>query len=197
MILSHLGKRPTVDPSATVASTATVCGDVTIGPGSRVLHGATVVAEGGRIRLGRDCIVMENAVVRATARHDCAVGDHCLVGPGAHVVGCTIEDEVFVATGAAIFHGARLGRRSEVRIHGVVHLRTALPAGAVVPIGWVAVGDTAQLLPPDQHERIWAIQQPLDFPATVYGVARGEAAMVAITRHLSATLAGHGEDEVV
>ena len=46
---------------------------------------------------------------------------------------------MFVATGAAIFHGAVLGRGSEVRVHATVHLRTRLEPGAVVPIGWVAV----------------------------------------------------------
>jgi hypothetical protein len=30
-----------------------------------------------------------------------------------------------------------------VRINGIVHLKTRLPADAVVPIGWVAVGDPA------------------------------------------------------
>jgi gamma-carbonic anhydrase len=41
-----------------------------------------------------------------------------------------------------------------------------------VPIGWVAVGDPARIFPPGQHEQIWAIQESLDFPGTVYGVAR-------------------------
>ena len=139
---------------------------------------------------------MENAVVRATRRHDCIVADHCLIGPCAHVVGCQVDDEVFIATGAAVFHGARLGRRSQVRIHGVVHLRTVLPPGTVVPIGWIAVGDPAEILSPDQHDRIWAIQQPLNFPETVYGVPRGETVMVEITKMLSETLAAHGDDEV-
>jgi carbonic anhydrase/acetyltransferase-like protein (isoleucine patch superfamily) len=197
LILSHLGKQPHIDPTATVASTATVCGDVTLGPGCRVLHGATVVAEAGRIALGRHCIVMENAVVRATGRHDCLIGDHCLIGPSAHVVGCTIEDEVFIATGAAVFHAARIGRGSEVRVHAIVHLRTVLPGGTVVPIGWVAVGDPAEILPPDQHDRIWAIQRPLDFPMTAYGLPRGEGLMREIARTLSEALATHGDDEPV
>jgi hypothetical protein len=47
-----------------------------------------------------------------------------------------------------------------------------LAAGAVVPIGWVAVGDPAQTFPPSAHEEIWAIQQMLDFPGTVYGIER-------------------------
>ena len=37
------------------------------------------------------------------------------------------------------------------------------------PIAWVAVGDPAQVLSPDQHEKIWAIQRDLDFEGTVYG----------------------------
>ena len=48
-----------------------------------------------------------------------------------------------------------------------------LPAGTVIPIGWVAVGRPARLFPPDQHDAIWAMQEPLDFPGTVYGVPRG------------------------
>ena len=197
MILTHLGKTPRIDPSAYVAPNAMVCGDVTIGPESRILFGAQVIAEGGAITIGRECIVMENAVLRAGARHSLAIGDNCLIGPNAHVVGCRIEEEVFIATGAAIFHGAHLGRGSEIRVNAVVHLRTRLAPGATVPIGWVAVGDPASILPPDQHEKIWEIQKPLNFPLTVYGLAREEADMVKITRRLAANLASHREDAPV
>ena len=111
MIIEHAGKRPVIDPSASVAPGATVCGDVVIAAGARILHGARLIGEkGGRISIGRHSIVMENAVVRASPKHPCSVGDHCLIGPNAHVVGATLESEVFVATAAAIFHGARLGR---------------------------------------------------------------------------------------
>ena len=195
MIFTHLGRSPRIDPSAYVAPNAVVCGDVSIGPDCRILFGAQIIAEGGSIEIGRECIVMENAVLRAGARHSLAIGNNCLIGPNAHVVGCRIEDEVFIATGAAIFHAAHLGKGSEIRVNAVVHLKTHLPASATVPIGWVAVGDPASILPPDQHERIWAIQQPLNFPLTVYGFEREEADMVKITRRLAANLASHREDE--
>jgi hypothetical protein len=48
-------------------------------------------------------------------------------------------------------------------MNGVVHLRSELAPHTVVPIGWVAVGDLAQLFPPERHEEIWAIQEPLNF----------------------------------
>ena len=42
-----------------------------------------------------------------------------------------------------------------------------------MPIGWIAVGDPAELFSPDRHEELWGKQERLDFPGTVYGVARG------------------------
>jgi carbonic anhydrase/acetyltransferase-like protein (isoleucine patch superfamily) len=197
MLLSHERNTPSIDASAYVAPTATVCGDVKIGPNSRIMHGACLIAEGGSIQIGANCIVLENAVVRSTSRHSTRVGNYCLVGPNAHLVGRTIEDEVFVATGAAIFHGAVLGPRSEVRVNGVVHVKTKLDADVIVPIGWIAVGNPASVLPPNEHESIWAVQKPLNFPLAVYGIDRSEASMKRVTDRMSQMLAGHVDDRKV
>ena len=196
MLIEHAGKRPRVDATAWVAPDATVCGDVTIEPGARVLHGARLVGEaGGTIRIGRECIVMENAVLRASRRHALTIGDHCLIGPNAHVVGARLDEQVFVATGAAIFHGATLGRGSEVRVHAIVHLRTRLEPGTTVPHGWIAVGDPARVLPPDRHDEIWAVQAPLNFSQWVYGFDRDTPdLMVQVTRRLSEVLGAHARD---
>jgi len=59
---------------------------------------------------------------------------------------------------------------NEVRIHGVVQVKTVPPPGTIVPTGWVAVGDPAKIYPPGQHEQSWGIQVSVDFPETVYGV---------------------------
>ena len=195
MIFTHNGKAPKIDPTAYIAPTAAVCGDVTIGPHCRVMFGASLVAEGGTICLGQHGIVLENAVIRSTSLHSTQVGDFCLIGPNAHLVGCTLRDEVFVATGAAIFHGALIGTRSEVRINAVVHLKTVLSSETTVPIGWVAVGDPAVILPPAEHEKIWAVQKPLNFPLTAYGYDRSEASMEKITRRMAEWLGTHREDQ--
>jgi carbonic anhydrase/acetyltransferase-like protein (isoleucine patch superfamily) len=197
VIISHQGKTPHIASSTYVAPNAVICGDVTIGEHCRIMHGAQIIVEGGAIAIGNECIVMQNAVLRSNARHSLSIGNNCLIGPNAHVVGCHVEDEVFIATGAAIFHGATVGRGSEVRVNGIVHLKTILPAGTTVPIGWVAVGDPATILPPDQHESIWAIQKPLNFPLTVYGSDRGEADMVKITRRVIEALGSHASDKIV
>ena len=195
MLINHNNKKPFVNPSAWIAPNALLCGDVTVGPGCRIMYGAQVIAESGSITIGRECIIMENAVLRSSSMHPLSIGNNCLIGPNAHVVGSIIEEEVFIATGAAVFHSSHLGKGSEIRINGVVHLKTNIPAGEMVPIGWVAVGNPALILPPDQHDRIWEVQKPLNFPLTVYGFEREEASMVKITQRLSQRLASHISDE--
>lgn len=198
MLIDHQGLRPQVHPDAWVAPDATLCGDISIGPGCRIMHGARLVAEGGTITLGAHCIVLENAVLRASGRHDCRLGDHVLIGPNAHVVGATIEDEVFVATGAALFHGCHVGCGSEVRINAIVHLKTKVAPGTVVPIGWIACGDPAELFSPDRHDELWEKQKPLNFPLTVYGLDRDTPDMMkAITKGMAARLGVHRDDLII
>lgn len=178
--------QPSIHHTATVASSAVVRGDVRVGANCRILHGAVVDAGDGRIALGDNVIVMEQAVLRATSRFPLSVGDHCLIGPHASLSGAIIESQVFVATGASVFPGAVIGAGSEVRINAVVHLRTVLPGSSTVPIGWVAVGDPAVILPPGQHDDIWRVQRELDFPGFVFGVDRTAAdAMAQLTEKYS------------
>ena len=163
----------TIDPSAWIAPSAVVTGDVSIGAGSRVLHGAVLNGDLGPVRVGADVLVMEQAVLRGRADHPLVVGDAVLVGPHAHLNGTTIEDEVFVATGVSMFPGSLARHGCELRINSVLHVNSELDAGTTVPIGWIAAGRPAQLFSPDRHEELWAVQEPLDFPGTVYGVPRG------------------------
>jgi carbonic anhydrase/acetyltransferase-like protein (isoleucine patch superfamily) len=135
MRIEHLGKTPKVDASARVAPNAVICGDVTIGANTSIAFGAVLTAETGPIQIGNNCVIMENAVLRGTKRHPLKIGDHVLIGPRAYLTGCTVEDCAFLATGCAIFNGATVGARAEVRINGTVHLLTRLPPDTTVPIG--------------------------------------------------------------
>jgi gamma-carbonic anhydrase len=196
MLIEHRGAQPTVDPSAYVAPSAVLCGDVRVGAGARILFGAVLTAEDGRVDVGDRTVVMENALVRGRGRTPAELGDDVLVGPHAHVNGAVIDDGVFLATGAAVFPGAVVGAGSEVRIHGVVHVNSRLMPGTTVPIGWVAAGDPAQLFSPDRHDELWAVQRQLDFPGTVYGLPRDATAHERMTRQ-SAWFGAHQGDRIV
>lgn len=98
-----------------------------------------VVREGNPVTIGENSIVMENAVLRITDKHELVIGNHCLFGPHAllSAAGLTILSS---STGAAVFHGACLRTKTEVLVQGVVRLRTEPPPEKVVPIGWVEFG---------------------------------------------------------
>jgi gamma-carbonic anhydrase len=202
VLSEHDGVAPRIAASAYVAPTAVVSGDVIVGPDCRILFGAVLTADGGPVHLGERCIVMENALIRGRSGHPASLGDHVIVGPHAHLNGAVIEDDVFLATGASVFPGARIGARSEVRIGAVVHVNSALPADGLVPIGWVAVGDPAQTFPPERHEEIWAVQRDLDFPGTVFGLERPEEDSLQslhpeITRRYAELFGRHREDRLL
>lgn len=200
MLINHSGKCPIIDTSAFIAPNAVICGDVRIGKNTRIMYGAAVIAEGGTIEIGDNCVVLENAVLRSTVKHSLKIGNEVLIGPSAHVVGCTVEDRVFIATGASIFHGAKLCKGSEVRINGVVHIKTILPENEFVPIGWIAIGNPVEILPAEKHDDIWSIQKPLNFPKYVYGVDReleAENTMHEIMGVMTNALKTHVDDTII
>jgi carbonic anhydrase/acetyltransferase-like protein (isoleucine patch superfamily) len=201
MILEHGGRRPGIDPSARIAPNAVICGDVIIGPDSSVGFGAVITAESGKVTIGKNCVIMDTAVIRGVRNNPVSIADNVLIGPRAYVVGCAIESEAFIATGATIFNGARIGRNAEIRINAIVHLRTVLAPEAMVPLGWIAIGDPARILPPEKHEEIWAIQKELDFPKYVFGVDRppqGESIMpIIMPRYARALRHWHENDREI
>lgn len=196
MLIEHRGARPVVPESAYVAPSAVLCGAVVLGERARVLHGAVLTAEDGEVRVGVDTVVMEGALLRGRAGHPALVGDAVLIGPHAHVNGARVEDEVFVATGAALFPGSVAEAGAELRVNSVLQVNSRLAAGAVLPIGWIAVGDPAELFSPDRHEELWEVQRGLDFPGTVYGVPRGTS-MRELMRRQAEFYGAHRDDRIV
>ena len=196
MLIEHRGQRPVVPESAYVAPSAVLCGAVVLGERARILHGAVLTAEDGEVRVGDDVVVMENALVRGRAGRPAIVGDAVLIGPHAHVNGATVEDEVFVATGVSIFPGAVAGTRSELRINSVLHVNYHLAPETIIPIGWIAVGNPAQLFPPDQHDHLWRVQSELDFSGTVYGLPRGTSMRTIMARQVE-FYGVHQDDQMI
>lgn len=199
LLADPTGSSPAIHPTARIAPTAVISGDVTIGAHCSIGFGAVLTAESGPITLGENVIVMDTAVLRGVRHAPLTIGSNVLVGPRAYLTGCTVEDEAFLATGTTVFNGAEIGTRSEVRINAIVHVRTVLAPDTTVPLGWIAVGDPARILPPERHDDIWAIQKDLDFPRLVFSTERppeGETIMPQVMpRYARALHRRHGQDQ--
>ena len=201
MLIEHEERRPLVHPDAYVAPTAVLSGDVRVGARTRVLFGAVLTDDGGPVEVGTDCVIMEYAVIRGAPRNPARLGRHVLLGPHSYVSGAVLSDEVFVASGAMIFNGARLGRASSVALGGAVHIGCRLPDEARVPIGWVAVGDPAQIYSPDDVEQIReGLTEMGGFFPYVFGtdpdLDRSDTMRIALDRY-TAALGRHRRDIVI
>jgi carbonic anhydrase/acetyltransferase-like protein (isoleucine patch superfamily) len=196
MFLEHCGERPRIHESAYVAPTATVSGNVSVGRNSRVLFGTVLTAEGGPVEIGAECVVMENAVVRGTPKHPARIGDHVLIGPRAYLSGCTVQDNAFLATGATVFNGAVIGEGASLAVNEIGHIEAILPAGARVPIGWIAVGDPVEIISPQEDEKRRKLMEPQDFYRTVFGADRESVGqmMPEIMRRYTRSLGSHRMD---
>ena len=171
MIISSGAKKPNVHASAYVAPSAVVSGDVTIEEGCAILHGAVVAAEGAPLAVGANTVIMENAVLRSSGgsamQFPLTVGESCIIGPGAYVVGATIEPGSFIAAGAKIFNGATVESGVSVALGGIVHVNTRIASGTHVPMGHIAYGDPATVYPPQDAPKVHAA---MNFFETVFNL---------------------------
>ena len=202
MQIEHMGKRPSVDPTAWVAPNAVLSGSVRVGPHVRVLYGAVLTAEAGaEMVVGPECVVMEQAVLRAAGRFPLRLGEQVLVGPHAYLTGCALGARCFIATGAMIFNGASLGEACTVALGGKVHIDTELSDGTRVPMGWIAFGRPGRLYPPEHAPLVHEALGQLDFMRYVFGVAsEGKTrsnVMDDVMRKYTRALGAHGNDTVL
>lgn len=127
MVYACEGKRPKIDESAYVAPTAVVSGDVTIGAGCAVLHGAVITAEGAAVEIGEQCVIMEHATLRATTKK-VVLGDGSVVGVGAYVVDTSLGADSHVPNAATLGESTRTRNASSY----AAFLRKAHDGDAVV-----------------------------------------------------------------
>jgi carbonic anhydrase/acetyltransferase-like protein (isoleucine patch superfamily) len=118
---------------------------------------------------------MENAVLKASGGSALSfplkIGSRCIIGPNAYVVGATIGDGCFVASGAKIFNGATLERGSGVALNGIVHVKSRLRGGESVPMEHIAFGNPATIYPPEKAPEIHA---KINFYADVFNLEPGD-----------------------
>jgi carbonic anhydrase/acetyltransferase-like protein (isoleucine patch superfamily) len=169
----HRGHEPDIHDTAFVAPTATLIGDVRIGPRARVMYGAVLDAEGSRIEVGEAAVVCENAVLRASAAsgmdQPVVLGDHVFVGPHATLLGCTVDRCAYLATSATVLQTARLGAGAVVAVGGLVHAGAVVPSELFVPPYTLAAGDPLRLVEPGSAEVAEVIRQ-VGFARVAFGI---------------------------
>lgn len=131
MIIEYRGKRPKIAPSAFVAPTAVLIGDVEVGDQSSIWFGTVIRGDNGPIRIGARTSIQDNAVVHVSERGGTHIGDDVTVGHCAVMEDCRIERYALIGSNATLLNGCTIGEGALIAAGSVVGENAAIPARVV------------------------------------------------------------------
>lgn len=106
------GIRPVVHQTSFLHPTASLIGDVIVGPGCYIGAGASLRGDFGRIVVEGDSSVQENCTLHTGAGTDCIIERGATVGHGAIVHGARVGENALVGMNAVVLDGAEIGAES-------------------------------------------------------------------------------------
>jgi carbonic anhydrase/acetyltransferase-like protein (isoleucine patch superfamily) len=128
-LYSFEGKSPVVHPSAFIAPTAVLVGDVRVEENASVWYNAVLRADFAPIVVRRGANVQDCAVVHVTPRAGVEIGPGATVGHTCVVHAAQLGEECLIGNGATVLDGARIGARAMVAAGALVTPDTEIPEG--------------------------------------------------------------------
>lgn len=114
-VFTARGFSPQIHESSFVAPTASLIGDVTLGPRSSVWFGCVLRGDVMPISVGKDSNIQDNSILHGTfQKFGTCVRNRVTVGHGVILHGCEIEDESLIGMGSILMDGVFIGRQSIV-----------------------------------------------------------------------------------
>lgn len=132
LILPVEGKEPLYEENCWFAPNATLVGDIKMGKECTVWFNAVVRGDVNSIIMGDRVNIQDGAVVHCTyQKTKTIIGNNVSIAHNAIVHGCIIEDEVLIGMGAIVMDGAVIGKNSIIGAGAVVTQNTIVPEGTV------------------------------------------------------------------
>jgi hypothetical protein len=132
MIYELDGIRPQIDPTAWVAPTAVLIGNVIVEAGANIWFGAVLRGDNEAITVGAGSNVQENAVLHTDMGFPLTIGANCTIGHKAMLHGCTIEAGSLIGMGATLLNGAKIGAASLIGACALVTEGKEIAPGSLV-----------------------------------------------------------------
>jgi carbonic anhydrase/acetyltransferase-like protein (isoleucine patch superfamily) len=101
------GVAPTIDPTAWVAPTAVLIGDVRLGPGANIWFNCVLRADTNPIIIGARSNIQDGTIIHVDhGENFTEIGEDVTVGHAAIVHACKLRNRAFVGMGATVLDGA-------------------------------------------------------------------------------------------
>jgi carbonic anhydrase/acetyltransferase-like protein (isoleucine patch superfamily) len=135
------GYTPQIHPTAWIAPTATLIGNVVVEAEASVWFGAVLRGDDPdhEIRVGARSSVQDNCVIHVSAQGPTLIGEEVTVGHGAVMESCAIGRGALIGMNAVVLQRATVGEAALIAAGAVV------PTGAEIPPRHLAAGAPARV----------------------------------------------------
>jgi phenylacetic acid degradation protein len=152
------GVVPVVDPTAFIHPTASLIGDVVVGPQCYVGPGAALRGDMGRIVMKAGSNMQDNCIAHTFADCETVIGEDVTVGHGAVLHGCQVGRGVLVGMNSVVMDGAEIGE------FAFVAALCFVPAGFKLPPRMIAAGSPAKIVREVRDDELaWKAQGDEDY----------------------------------
>jgi carbonic anhydrase/acetyltransferase-like protein (isoleucine patch superfamily) len=125
------GVAPTIGEDVFLASTAVLVGDVRVGDRANIWFGTVLRGDVSHIEIGPGCSIQDTAVIHCASELPTVIAPDVVVGHGAMLEGCTIDEGALIGMGAIVLQHARVGAGAMVAAGAVVSEGQEIPAGVL------------------------------------------------------------------
>lgn len=125
------GVAPQIGDGVYLAETAVLVGDVRVGDRANIWFGAVLRGDASHIEIGAECSIQDTAVIHCAHNLPTVIGQRVVIGHGALLEGCVIEDGALIGTGAIVLQHAHVGAGAMVAAGAVVPERAHVAAGTL------------------------------------------------------------------
>ncbi len=115
-----------------IAKSARIIGNVKIGKNCSVWENAVIRADLNRIEIGDGSNVQDCCVLHVSSEQEVKIGKNVSIGHGAIVHGAVIEDDCIIGINSTILDGSHIGKGSIVAANAIVPPDTKIPPNSLV-----------------------------------------------------------------
>ncbi|MGL5269895.1 MAG: gamma carbonic anhydrase family protein [Selenomonadaceae bacterium] len=153
VIMPYKSVMPSIDPSVFVAPTATVIGNVTIGEGANIWFNTVLRGDIQSITVGKYTNIQDNSTVHVMGDQPTVIGDYVTIGHNA-VIHCNkIGDNCLIGMGAVLLGYCEIGENTIIGAGAVVTQHKKIPPNSLV------VGSPGRIVRPLLDDEIEALHQ--------------------------------------
>ena len=156
MIHEFYGKTPKISKNCFIAKSAEIIGDAEINEGSSVWFNATIRADQGKIKIGKNVSIQDNCILHTDPELPLEIADNVVIGHGAIVHSAKINSHTIIGMGAILLNGTKIGQNC------IIGAGALVTENSVIPDNSIALGSPAKVVKQTTDDHIKRIKKNIE-----------------------------------